>query len=40
VQCAEHGTWVELIETPNGQVRYTPMPSEGGQEEAPVVNRL
>jgi hypothetical protein len=40
VQCGEHGTWVELIETPNGQVRYTPAPSEGGQDEAPVVNRL
>jgi hypothetical protein len=40
VQCAEHGTWVALVEMPNGQVRYTPLPSEGDQEEAPVVNRL
>ncbi|MBV9323396.1 MAG: hypothetical protein JO352_06375 [Chloroflexi bacterium] len=40
VRCTEHGTRAVLLQMPNGQVRYTPTPSEAGQEEAPVVNRL
>jgi hypothetical protein len=43
VRCAEHGTVAQLIQTPNGQVRYTPK-SADAQDVAPrspnIVNRL
>jgi hypothetical protein len=33
VRCAEHAALAELIQTPNGQVRYTPRPV--AQEDPP-----
>jgi hypothetical protein len=38
VRCAQHGTVAELIQTPNGQVRYTPQ--RLGQEATPPPARL
>jgi len=37
VRCAEHAAVVELIQTPNGQVRYTPRPLD--QAEPPASPR-